>query len=55
VKRSDQGGQVPQLTSLLAVGRVLEISFPTFKPRITIRSERELKRDLVRLKRILRL
>ena len=47
MKRSGQGGQVPQLTSLLPVGRVLEISFPTFKPRITIRSERELTVEIV--------
>ena len=47
MKRSDQGGQVPQLTSLLPVGRVLEISFPTFKPRITIRSERALTVKIV--------
>jgi len=30
-----------QTTSPLRVGRVLEISFPAFTPRITIRSERE--------------
>ncbi len=47
MKRSDQGGQVSQLTSLLPVGRVLQISFPTFTPRITIRSERELTVEIV--------
>jgi hypothetical protein len=31
-----------QTTSPLRVGQVLEISFPTFTPRITIHSEREL-------------
>ena len=31
-----------QPTSPLPVGQVLEIGFPTFTPRITIRSEREL-------------
>src|SRR5438552_13458731 len=31
-----------QATSPLRVGQVLEISFPTFTPRITIHSEREL-------------
>jgi len=30
-----------QTTSPLRAGQVLEISFPTFKPRITIHSERE--------------
>jgi hypothetical protein len=36
------GGVVLQPTSPLPVGQVLEIGFPTFTPRITIRSEREL-------------
>jgi hypothetical protein len=31
----------------LPVGRVLEIGFPTFTPRITIRSERELTVDII--------
>jgi hypothetical protein len=31
----------------LSVGQVLEIGFPTFTPRITIRSERELTVDIV--------
>ena len=31
----------------LPVGRVFEIRFPTFTPRITIRSERELTVDIV--------
>jgi hypothetical protein len=36
-----------QTTSPLGVGRVLEISFPTFTPRITVRSERELTVEIV--------
>jgi hypothetical protein len=47
VERSDRGGQVSQLTSLLPVGQVLEISFPTFTPRITSRSDRELTVETV--------
>jgi hypothetical protein len=31
----------------LAVGQVLEISFPTFTPRITVRSPRELTVEIV--------
>ena len=34
-------------TSPLHVGQVLEIGFPTFKPRINVRSERELTVDIV--------
>ena len=34
-------------TSNLAVGQVLEISFPDFIPRITIKSERELTVEIV--------
>ena len=34
-------------TSLIRVGQVLEIGFPTFRPRITIRSERELTVEIV--------
>ena len=33
--------------SPLSVGQVLEIGFPTFTPRITIRSERELTVELI--------
>src|SRR5438874_7254111 len=36
-----------QATSLLRVGQVLEISFPTFTPRITVHSERELTVEIV--------
>lgn len=36
-----------QPTSPLAIGQVLEITFPTFTPRITIRSERELTVEIV--------
>jgi hypothetical protein len=37
----DQGGPVAgQPKSLFPTGRVLEIGFPTFTPRITFRSER---------------
>jgi hypothetical protein len=36
-----------QPTSPLAVGQVLEITFPTFTPRITIRSDHELTVDIV--------
>src|SRR4051794_14316754 len=38
---------VSQTQSPLRVGQVLEISFPTFKPRITIHSERELTVEIV--------
>jgi hypothetical protein len=38
---------VSQAASLLRAGQVLEISFPTFTPRITIRSERELTVEIV--------
>jgi hypothetical protein len=34
-------------TSPLRVGQVLEINFPTFRPRITIHSERELTVEIV--------
>jgi hypothetical protein len=37
----------PQPTSPLAVGRVFEIPFGPFTPRITIRSERELTVEIV--------
>jgi hypothetical protein len=44
----DQGGPVAgQPKSPLPTGRVLEISFPTFTPRITFRSERELTVEIV--------
>ena len=33
--------------SLLPVGQVLEIGFPTFRPRITIHSERELTVEVI--------
>src|SRR5438067_4429757 len=36
-----------QTTSPLRSGQVLEIRFPTFKPRITIHSERELTVEIV--------
>jgi hypothetical protein len=36
-----------QPASPFAVGHVLEITFPTFTPRITIRSDRELTVDIV--------
>jgi hypothetical protein len=36
-----------QTTPPLRVGQVLEIKFPTFKARITIHSERELKVEIV--------
>jgi hypothetical protein len=36
-----------QTTSPLRVGQVLEIKFPTFKPRITINSERELIVEII--------
>jgi hypothetical protein len=38
---------VPHTTSPLNVGQVLEIRFPTFTPRITVRSERELTVEIV--------
>lgn len=37
-----------QPASPLAVGQVLEIAFPPFTPRITIRSERELTVEIVK-------
>jgi hypothetical protein len=37
----------PQTTSPLGVGQVFEIRFPTFTPRITIHSERELTVEVV--------
>jgi hypothetical protein len=43
-----EGGQMPsQLQSPLRVGQVLEIRFPPFTPRITIRSERELTVEII--------
>jgi hypothetical protein len=36
-----------QSASQLRVGNILEITFPEFKPRITIRSERELTVEIV--------
>ena len=36
-----------QTTSPLRVGQVFEISFPTFTPRITVHSERELTVEIV--------
>jgi hypothetical protein len=36
-----------QTASPFAVGQVLEITFPTFTPRITLRSERELTVEIV--------
>jgi len=36
-----------QATSPLGVGQVLEIRFPTFTPRLTIRSQRELTVDII--------
>ena len=36
-----------QTTPPLRVGQVLEIGFPTFRPRITVRSERELTVEIV--------
>src|SRR5438309_12114372 len=38
---------VSKTTSPLRVGQVFEISFPTFKPRITIASERELTVEII--------
>ncbi len=37
----------PQSASPLPVGKVFDISFPSFTPRITIRSERELTVEIV--------
>ncbi len=42
-----QTGPVSHPISPLPVGRVLEIGFPTFTPRITICSERELTVEIV--------
>ena len=42
-----QGDAVSQPTSPLPVGQVLEITFPTLTPRITIRSERELTVEII--------
>jgi hypothetical protein len=36
-----------QIKPLLAVGQVIEIKFPTFTPRITVHSERELTVKIV--------
>jgi hypothetical protein len=38
---------VLRTTSSLRVGQVLEISFPTFTPRITVHSERELTMEII--------
>jgi hypothetical protein len=38
---------VPHFTPPRRAGQVLEINFPTFKPRITIHCERELTVDIV--------
>jgi hypothetical protein len=44
----DQGGPAAgQPKSLFPTGRVLEIGFPAFTPRITFRSERELTVEIV--------
>jgi hypothetical protein len=43
----DQGPVAGQPKSLFPTGRVLEISFPTFTPRVTFRSERELTVEIV--------
>ena len=43
----DQGGAAGQPEPLFPRGRVLEIGFPTFTPRITFRSERELTVEIV--------
>jgi hypothetical protein len=44
----NQGGPAAgQPKSLFPMGRVLEIGFPTFTPRITFRSERELTVEIV--------
>jgi hypothetical protein len=40
-------GAHTMVTSPLRVGQVLEISFPTFTPRITVRSQRELTVQIV--------
>ena len=47
VKRTHEGNVAPQPMSPLPVGHVLEISFATFTPRITIRSERELSVEII--------
>jgi hypothetical protein len=39
---------VLQPTSPLVAGQILEITFPTFTPRITIRSERELTVEIIK-------
>jgi molybdenum cofactor biosynthesis MoaF-like protein len=41
------GEKASQITPPLRVGQVLDISFPTFTPRITINSERELTVKIV--------
>ena len=43
----DQGGAAGQPEPLFPRGLVLEIGFPTFTPRITFRSERELTVEIV--------
>jgi hypothetical protein len=43
----EQEFEMTSPTSPLAVGQVLEITFPTFTPRITIRSERELTVEII--------
>ena len=48
MKRTEQSSCVAsQSASPLPVGEVLEISFETFTPRITIRSERELTVEII--------
>ena len=43
----DLGPVAGQPKSLFPTGRVFEISFPTFTPRVTFRSERELTVEIV--------
>ena len=48
MKGADRGGgPAARPTTRLPVGQVLEISFATFTPRITIRSERELTVEII--------
>lgn len=48
MKQTHQSGRLAEHpTSPLPVGQVLEIGFPTFTPRITIRSERELTVEII--------
>lgn len=41
------GSMTAQPTSPLHAGQVLEISFPTFTPRITVKSDRELTVEVI--------